>query len=81
MIRYHGDDMLCLYSLPLLFPHRTYTFSLAMDLNSRKDGDASSRRNGEFQPPSMLRNISSIQALQVTDPGVFLVCLLFVLLL
>nr|XP_048307239.1 ubiquitin-associated and SH3 domain-containing protein A isoform X1 [Myodes glareolus] len=46
--------------------HRTYTFSLAMDLNSRKDGDASSRRNGAFQPPSMLRNISSIQALQAT---------------
>lgn len=60
--------MLCLYSLPLLVPHRTYTFSLAMDLNSRKDGEASSRRNGEFHTPSVSRNISSIQALQVTGP-------------
>nr|XP_042121773.1 ubiquitin-associated and SH3 domain-containing protein A isoform X1 [Peromyscus maniculatus bairdii] len=46
--------------------HRTYTFSLAMDLNSRKDGEASSRRNGEFHTPSMSRSISSIQALQAT---------------
>ncbi|KAM5275569.1 ubiquitin-associated and SH3 domain-containing protein A isoform 3-T3 [Hipposideros larvatus] len=46
--------------------HRTYTFSLAMDLNSRKDGDASSRRNGEVPPPQRPRSIGSIQALQAT---------------
>ncbi|KAM6222613.1 ubiquitin-associated and SH3 domain-containing protein A [Rhynchocyon petersi] len=46
--------------------HRTYTFSLAMDLNSRKDGDTISRRNGESHPPQMSRSISSVQALQAT---------------
>ncbi|XP_002922487.1 ubiquitin-associated and SH3 domain-containing protein A isoform X1 [Ailuropoda melanoleuca] len=46
--------------------HRTYTFSLAMDLISRKDGEASSRRNGELHPSQTPRDISSIQALQAT---------------
>ncbi|XP_021500847.1 ubiquitin-associated and SH3 domain-containing protein A isoform X2 [Meriones unguiculatus] len=46
--------------------HRTYTFSLAMDLNSRRDGEAISRRNGESHTPSMPRSVSSIQALQAT---------------
>ncbi|XP_052019426.1 ubiquitin-associated and SH3 domain-containing protein A isoform X1 [Apodemus sylvaticus] len=46
--------------------HRTYTFSLAMDLNSRKDFEAGSRGNGDSHTPSMSRNISSIQALQAT---------------
>ncbi|XP_059020785.1 ubiquitin-associated and SH3 domain-containing protein A isoform X4 [Mustela lutreola] len=46
--------------------HRTYTFSLAMDLMSRKDGEASSRRNGEPHPSQTSRDISSIQALQAT---------------
>ncbi|XP_058379393.1 ubiquitin-associated and SH3 domain-containing protein A isoform X1 [Diceros bicornis minor] len=46
--------------------HRTYTFSLAMDLNSKKDGEASSRRNGELHPPQTARNLSSMQALQAT---------------
>ncbi|XP_045357244.1 ubiquitin-associated and SH3 domain-containing protein A isoform X3 [Leopardus geoffroyi] len=46
--------------------HRTYTFSLAMDLVSRKDGEASSRRNGEPHPPQTPRDVSSIQALQAT---------------
>ncbi|XP_033611850.1 ubiquitin-associated and SH3 domain-containing protein A isoform X2 [Fukomys damarensis] len=43
--------------------HRTYTFSLAMDLNSRKDGEAGGRRDGEFHPATP-RSISSVQALQ-----------------
>ncbi|XP_004842497.1 ubiquitin-associated and SH3 domain-containing protein A isoform X2 [Heterocephalus glaber] len=43
--------------------HRTYTFSLAMDLNSRKDGEASGQRNGEFHAPTS-RSVSSIQASQ-----------------
>ncbi|XP_014642355.1 PREDICTED: ubiquitin-associated and SH3 domain-containing protein A [Ceratotherium simum simum] len=46
--------------------HRTYTFSLAMDLNSKKDGEASSRRNGELHPPQTARSLSSMQALQAT---------------
>ncbi|XP_058152268.1 ubiquitin-associated and SH3 domain-containing protein A [Dasypus novemcinctus] len=46
--------------------HRTYTFSLAMDLNSRRDGEASGRRNGEFSPSPTPRNPSSVQALQAT---------------
>uniref|UniRef100_A0A8C0P2C9 Ubiquitin associated and SH3 domain containing A n=1 Tax=Canis lupus familiaris TaxID=9615 RepID=A0A8C0P2C9_CANLF len=46
--------------------HRTYTFSLAMDLISRKDGEASGRRNGELHASQMPRGISSIQALQAT---------------
>ncbi|KAF3815611.1 hypothetical protein GH733_016884 [Mirounga leonina] len=46
--------------------HRTYTFSLAMDLISRKDGEASSQRNGELYPSQTPRDISSIQALQAT---------------
>nr|XP_019601219.1 PREDICTED: ubiquitin-associated and SH3 domain-containing protein A isoform X1 [Rhinolophus sinicus] len=44
--------------------HRMYTFSLAVDLNSRKDGDTSSRRNGEVHPPPRPRSMGSIQALQ-----------------
>ncbi|XP_012586503.1 PREDICTED: ubiquitin-associated and SH3 domain-containing protein A [Condylura cristata] len=44
--------------------HRTYTFNLALDLNSRKDGEASSRRNGEPLPPPGLRG--GLQALQGT---------------
>lgn len=47
---------------------RTYTFSLAVDPNSRKDGEASSRRNGELRPPQRPRSMGSIQALQVTVP-------------
>ncbi|XP_061048819.1 ubiquitin-associated and SH3 domain-containing protein A isoform X1 [Eubalaena glacialis] len=46
--------------------HRTYTFSVAPDLSSGKDGEASSRRNGEPQPPPMSRSISSLQSLQAT---------------
>ncbi|KAK2506760.1 hypothetical protein MC885_015046 [Smutsia gigantea] len=46
--------------------HRTYTFSLAMDLNSRKDGEASSRRNGELPPPQTPGGTNSIQALQAS---------------
>ncbi|XP_005375881.1 PREDICTED: ubiquitin-associated and SH3 domain-containing protein A [Chinchilla lanigera] len=45
--------------------HRTYTFSLAMDTNSRKDTEASGRRNGEPRSPAP-RSISSIQDLQAT---------------
>ncbi|XP_003927628.2 ubiquitin-associated and SH3 domain-containing protein A isoform X1 [Saimiri boliviensis] len=45
--------------------HRTYTFSLAADLNSRKDGEASSRCSGEFLSQTA-RSLSSIQALQAT---------------
>ncbi|XP_055425717.1 ubiquitin-associated and SH3 domain-containing protein A [Bubalus kerabau] len=46
--------------------HRTYTFSVAPDLSSRKDGEASSRRNGEPNPPSSSRSLSSLQSLQAT---------------
>ncbi|XP_062970257.1 ubiquitin-associated and SH3 domain-containing protein A isoform X2 [Cynocephalus volans] len=46
--------------------HRTYTFSLAVDLNSRKDGEASSRWNREFHPPQASRSASNVQALQAT---------------
>uniref|UniRef100_A0A8B9Y2Z6 Ubiquitin associated and SH3 domain containing A n=1 Tax=Bos mutus grunniens TaxID=30521 RepID=A0A8B9Y2Z6_BOSMU len=46
--------------------HRTYTFSVTPDLNSRKDGEASSRRNGEPNPPSSSRSLSSLQSLQAT---------------
>ncbi|XP_029794763.1 ubiquitin-associated and SH3 domain-containing protein A isoform X2 [Suricata suricatta] len=46
--------------------HRTYTFSLATDLASRKDGETSSRRNGELHPCQTPRDVSSIQALQAT---------------
>ncbi|XP_030782400.1 ubiquitin-associated and SH3 domain-containing protein A-like isoform X3 [Rhinopithecus roxellana] len=42
-----------------------YTFSLATDLNSRKDSEASSRCNGEFLPQTA-RSLSSLQALQAT---------------
>ncbi|KAM4889006.1 ubiquitin-associated and SH3 domain-containing protein A [Thomomys bottae] len=42
--------------------HRTYTFSL--DLNSRKDGEASGRRSGDFHTPAMPRSIGGAQALQ-----------------
>ncbi|XP_032031110.1 ubiquitin-associated and SH3 domain-containing protein A isoform X2 [Hylobates moloch] len=45
--------------------HRMYTFSLATDLNSRKDGEASSRCSGEFLPHTA-RSLSSLQALQAT---------------
>ncbi|XP_030770523.1 ubiquitin-associated and SH3 domain-containing protein A isoform X2 [Rhinopithecus roxellana] len=45
--------------------HRMYTFSLATDLNSRKDSEASSRCNGEFLPQTA-RSLSSLQALQAT---------------
>ncbi|XP_054180534.1 ubiquitin-associated and SH3 domain-containing protein A isoform X2 [Homo sapiens] len=45
--------------------HRMYTFSLATDLNSRKDGEASSRCSGEFLPQTA-RSLSSLQALQAT---------------
>ncbi|XP_004696967.1 ubiquitin-associated and SH3 domain-containing protein A isoform X1 [Echinops telfairi] len=45
--------------------HRTYTFSLTVDLSSRRDGEAS-RRNGEFHPPRTSRVVSSVQALQAT---------------
>ncbi|XP_069886866.1 ubiquitin-associated and SH3 domain-containing protein A isoform X4 [Dipodomys merriami] len=44
--------------------HRTYTFNLAIDLNSRKDGEASGSRNRDCQPPSVSRCLSSVQALQ-----------------
>ncbi|XP_006893994.1 PREDICTED: ubiquitin-associated and SH3 domain-containing protein A [Elephantulus edwardii] len=46
--------------------HRTYTFSLAMDLNSRKDSESSNRKNGELQSSHTSRSISSVQALQAT---------------
>uniref|UniRef100_A0A8C6DF99 Ubiquitin-associated and SH3 domain-containing protein A n=1 Tax=Moschus moschiferus TaxID=68415 RepID=A0A8C6DF99_MOSMO len=46
--------------------HRTYTFSVAPDLSSRKDSEASSRRNGEPNPPSSSRSLSSLQSLQAT---------------
>ncbi|XP_070651444.1 ubiquitin-associated and SH3 domain-containing protein A isoform X2 [Bos indicus] len=46
--------------------HRTYTFSVTPDLSSRKDGEASSRRNGEPNPPSSSRSLSSLQSLQAT---------------
>ncbi|KAM6162547.1 ubiquitin-associated and SH3 domain-containing protein A isoform 2-T2 [Erethizon dorsatum] len=45
--------------------HRTYTFSLATDSNSRKDAEASGGRNGELHSPAS-RSISSVQALQAT---------------
>ncbi|XP_023571803.1 ubiquitin-associated and SH3 domain-containing protein A isoform X2 [Octodon degus] len=45
--------------------HRTYTFSLAMDANSRKDAEASGRQNREPHSPTS-RSISSIQHLQAT---------------
>ncbi|XP_003823930.4 ubiquitin-associated and SH3 domain-containing protein A isoform X2 [Pan paniscus] len=45
--------------------HRMYTFSLATDLNSRRDGEASSRCSGEFLPQTA-RSLSSLQALQAT---------------
>uniref|UniRef100_H0VNQ5 Ubiquitin-associated and SH3 domain-containing protein A n=1 Tax=Cavia porcellus TaxID=10141 RepID=H0VNQ5_CAVPO len=45
--------------------HRTYTFSLATDTSSRKDAEASGRRNGDFHSPTP-RSISSLQALQAT---------------
>ncbi|CAK6442046.1 unnamed protein product [Pipistrellus nathusii] len=44
--------------------HRTYTFSLALDPNLRKDAEASSRRNGELLPPPRPRSTGSLQALQ-----------------
>ena len=37
-------------------------------MSSRKDGEASSRRNGEPNPPSSSRSLSSLQSLQVTGP-------------
>ncbi|XP_036732788.2 ubiquitin-associated and SH3 domain-containing protein A isoform X2 [Manis pentadactyla] len=46
--------------------HRTYTFSLAMDLNSRKDGEASSRQNGELPPPQTPGGMNNMQALQAS---------------
>ncbi|XP_020041436.2 ubiquitin-associated and SH3 domain-containing protein A isoform X1 [Castor canadensis] len=46
--------------------HRTYTFGLAMDLNSRKDGGTSGRRNGDSCPSPMSRSLSSSQVLQAT---------------
>ncbi|XP_047421339.1 ubiquitin-associated and SH3 domain-containing protein A isoform X1 [Sciurus carolinensis] len=46
--------------------HRTYTFGLAMDVNSRKDGDSNSRRNGEFHPSPASRGVGSVLALQAT---------------
>ncbi|XP_031204013.1 ubiquitin-associated and SH3 domain-containing protein A isoform X2 [Mastomys coucha] len=46
--------------------HRTYTFNLAMDLNSRKDFEVRSKGNGESHTPSTSRSVSSIQALQAT---------------
>ncbi|XP_048202463.1 ubiquitin-associated and SH3 domain-containing protein A [Perognathus longimembris pacificus] len=44
--------------------HRTYTFSVATGLNSRKDGDAGGGRNGDSRPPSASRSLGSAQALQ-----------------
>ncbi|KAL2805462.1 ubiquitin-associated and SH3 domain-containing protein A isoform 2 [Daubentonia madagascariensis] len=46
--------------------HRIYTFCLATDLNSRKDGEGGSRPNAEFPPPQTSRSFSSVQALQAT---------------
>ncbi|XP_003798118.1 ubiquitin-associated and SH3 domain-containing protein A isoform X1 [Otolemur garnettii] len=46
--------------------HRTYTFSLATDSSSRKDGEGGSRHDLEFHPPQTSRSFSSIQALQAT---------------
>ncbi|XP_045396679.1 ubiquitin-associated and SH3 domain-containing protein A isoform X3 [Lemur catta] len=46
--------------------HRTYTFSLATDLDSRKDGEGGSSQSAEFHPPQTSRSLSSIQALQAT---------------
>lgn len=53
---------------PRLLSHRTYTFSLALDPNLRKDAEASSRRNGELLPPPRPRSTGSLQALQVRGP-------------
>lgn len=53
---------------PRFLSHRTYTFSLAVDPNHRKDGEASSRRNGELLPPPRPRSVGSLQALQVREP-------------
>ncbi|XP_037380800.1 ubiquitin-associated and SH3 domain-containing protein A [Talpa occidentalis] len=44
--------------------HRTYTFNLALDLNPKKDGEASSRRNGEPHPPPAPRSMQSPPAPQ-----------------
>ncbi|XP_036075405.1 ubiquitin-associated and SH3 domain-containing protein A isoform X2 [Rousettus aegyptiacus] len=44
--------------------HRIYTFGQAADPNSREDGEAGSRRNGELHPPQRPRSMGSIQALQ-----------------
>ena len=55
-------------TLASFLSHRTYTFSVAPDLSSGKDGEASSRRNGDPQPPRMSRSISSLQSLQVMGP-------------
>ncbi|XP_027785153.2 ubiquitin-associated and SH3 domain-containing protein A isoform X1 [Marmota flaviventris] len=44
--------------------HRTYTFSLAMDGNSRKDGDANGRLSGDFHSSPAPRGVSSALALQ-----------------
>ncbi|XP_024614009.1 ubiquitin-associated and SH3 domain-containing protein A [Neophocaena asiaeorientalis asiaeorientalis] len=45
--------------------HRTYTFGVAPDPSSVKDGEASSRRNGEPQPLPVSQS-SSLQSLQAT---------------
>lgn len=52
---------------PRFSSRRTYTFSLAVDLNSSRDSDASSRRNGDLHPPQRPRSVGSVQALQVTE--------------
>lgn len=49
-----------------------------MDLNSRKDFEASSRRNGDSHTPSVSRSISDIKALQVTGPCVVVVVVVHV---
>ncbi|XP_007113544.1 ubiquitin-associated and SH3 domain-containing protein A [Physeter macrocephalus] len=46
--------------------HRTYTFSVAPDLSSGKDGEASRGPNRDPRPPPMSRSISSLQSLQAT---------------
>ncbi|KAK2089910.1 hypothetical protein P7K49_032576 [Saguinus oedipus] len=60
----YGNSSLTSAQAVLSFPCRTYTFSLAADLNSRKDGETSSRRSGEFLSQTA-RSLSSIQALQL----------------
>uniref|UniRef100_A0A5F9CQV3 Ubiquitin associated and SH3 domain containing A n=1 Tax=Oryctolagus cuniculus TaxID=9986 RepID=A0A5F9CQV3_RABIT len=44
--------------------HRTYTFSLAVELSSRKDGEASGRQGGEFAAAQPARSVGTLQTLQ-----------------